>query len=106
MEEGFFDACVQCVKIDDLKKILVFERNGCWFFFNFHPENSYSGYEVEVLRGSYSTVLDSDAVEFGGFGRRDPQQRYFSMERCYGEVISLYLPCRTALVLYRESKQN
>ena len=27
----------------------------------------------------------------------------FSMERSFGEVISLYLPCRTALVLCRES---
>ena len=72
-----------------------------WFFFNFHPDAAYSGYEIEVLRGSYETILDSDGAEFGGFGRRERAQRYFSMPRQSGEVISLYLPPRTALVLKR-----
>ena len=98
---GFFDRPVQTVRIDDQGKVIVFERNGYWFFFNFHPEKSYTDYEVEVLRGSYDTVLDSDAVEFGGYGLRLSGQSYFSMERSHGEVISLYLPCRTALVLKR-----
>lgn len=97
----FFEFPVQTVKIDDDKKILIFERSGLWFFFNFHPENSYPDYEVEVLRGSYETVLDSDAKRFGGFERRALEQRYFTMERPFGEVISLYLPARTALILKR-----
>ncbi len=97
--DGFFDRPVQTVRIDDQGKVIVFERNGYWFFFNFHPENSYTDYEVEVLRGSYETVSDSDAADFGGFSRREAGQCYFSMERPYGEVISLYLPSRTALVL-------
>jgi len=98
---GFFDRPVQTVRIDDQGKVIVFERDGYWFFFNFHPENSYTDYEVEVLRGSYETVCDSDAVEFGGYGLRRAGQCYFSMPRSNGEVISLYLPSRTALVLKR-----
>jgi len=98
----FYDAVVQTVRIDNSAKVIAFERGGYWFFFNFHPEKSYTDYEVEVLRGSYGTVLDSDSMEYGGFARRHSGQRYFSMERSSGEVISLYLPCRTALVLKRE----
>ncbi len=100
---GFYDRPVQTVKIDNQGKVIAFERAGFWFFFNFHPENSYCDYEFEVLRGSYSTVLDSDAEKFDGFARRSAGQRYFTMERYDGEVISLYLPPRTALVLKREN---
>ena len=100
---GFYDAPVQTVRIDDMGKVIAFERGGYWFFFNFHPVGSYQDDEFEVLRGSYRTVLDSDAPQYGGFARRTPDQRYFSMERGFGEVISLYLPSRTALVLRRES---
>jgi 1,4-alpha-glucan branching enzyme len=100
--EGFYDVPVQTVRIDNEKKIIAFERNGNWFFFNFHPEQAYIDYEIEVLRGSYVPVLDSDDPQFDGFARRASGQRYFSMPRNFGEVISLYLPPRTALVLTRE----
>ena len=103
---GFFDRPVQCVRIDDQGKVIVFERNDYWFFFNFHPTDSYQDYEVEVMRGSYDTVLDSDDEKFGGFARRMYDQKYFSMERKFGEVISLYLPCRTALVLKKSPAEN
>lgn len=99
---GFYDRPVQCVRIDDQSKVIVFERAGYWFFFNFHPVNSYTDYEIEVLRGSYDTVLDSDDFVFGGFVRRSAGQRYFSMEQDSGEYIRLYLPSRTALVLKRQ----
>ena len=100
-QNGFYDRPVQTVRVDDQGKVLAFERSGYWFFFNFHPENAYCDYEFEVLRGSYITVLDSDETQFGGFGRRSAGQCYFTMERTFGEVISLYLPPRTALVLQR-----
>ncbi len=100
---GFFDRPVQTVRIDEQGKVIVFERDGYWFFFNFNMTASYNDYEVEVLRGSYDTVLDSDDEKFGGFARRQAGQRYFSMERSSGEVISVYLPSRTALVLKKSS---
>ena len=100
----FYDNVVQTVRIDNGDKLIAFERGGYWFFFNFHPDRAYADYEIGTLAGSYATVLDSDAPEFGGFARRTPDQRYFSMPRERGEVISLYLPPRTALVLRREKR--
>ena len=50
--------------------------------------------------------LDSDDAAFGGFARRTPGQRYFTLPRPSGEVVSLYLPPRTALVLRRESREG
>ena len=99
---GFYQSCVQTVRIDEEKQLIFFERGGYWFCFNFSPEGSYSDFEVEALPGSYATVLDSDAPEFGGFGRREAGQRYFTLPRSDGEKLSLYLPNRTVLVLKRE----
>ncbi|KAI3424010.1 uncharacterized protein J3R85_010659 [Psidium guajava] len=51
-------------------KVIVFERGGLVFVFNFHPENTYDGYKVGCdLPGKYRVALDSDAWDFGGHGR-------------------------------------
>ncbi|XP_042374372.1 1,4-alpha-glucan-branching enzyme, chloroplastic/amyloplastic-like isoform X3 [Zingiber officinale] len=51
-------------------KVIVFERGDLVFVFNFHPENTYSGYKVGCdLPGKYRVALDSDAPEFGGHGQ-------------------------------------
>jgi 1,4-alpha-glucan branching enzyme len=57
-------------------KIIVFERAGLVFAFNFHPTQSYSDYPIMVEDGRYQMILDSDAVEFGGHGRLVPNQEH------------------------------
>ena len=99
---GFYRSVVQTVRVDEEKQLLFFERDGFWFCFNFNPDRSFADYEVEAIPGSYATALDSDAAEFGGFARRAPGQRYFTLQRGDGAKLSLYLPSRTALVLERE----
>ena len=100
---GFFDCRVQTLKVDEKKKIIAFERNDLVFVFNFDSDNSFADYEIEVPGGVYHTILDSDCEDFGGFGRRKIGQQYFTISRSGGLFISLYLPCRSALVLHRQS---
>ena len=51
-------------------KVLVFERAGLLWIFNFHPTNSYTDYRVGVEEpGVYRIIIDSDSKEYGGFGR-------------------------------------
>lgn len=53
-------------------KVVVFERAGLLFVFNFHWSNSYTDYRIGVeTPGEYEIVLDSDEKEFGGHGRLD-----------------------------------
>ena len=60
-------------------KIIVFERAGLLFIFNFHPEKSFTDYKVGIQKaGTYRVVLNSDAKEFGGFERVDPATRFFT----------------------------
>ena len=60
-------------------KVIVFERAGLVFIFNFHPSNSYADYRIGIdAPGTYRTVLTTDDKEFGGFIRLDESTRYFT----------------------------
>jgi len=90
-----------CVHDDD--KILAFERAGLVSVFNFHPVRSYTDYAIPAPPGKYRMVLDSDAPVYDGHGRLTAGQVHFTRPEKKGNVsrdlLSLYLPTRTALVL-------
>ena len=89
---------------NDGDQVLAFGRGDLVFVFNFNPTRSFSDYGFLVPRGSYKTVLDSDSIEFGGYGRVDDKMEHFTlMDPLYKkqrkEWLKLYLPVRTAIVL-------
>lgn len=89
---------------NDGDQVLAFGRGDLVFVFNFNPTRSFSDYGFLVPRGSYKTVLDSDSIEFGGYGRVDDKMEHFTlMDPLYKkqrkEWLKLYLPARTAIVL-------
>ena len=94
---------IRKLKTDDSDKIMAFERGNLWFFFNFHCQNSYTDYGIEVMPGKYQLLLNSDETLFAGQNRLQPLQCYFTEPVLCGNIlkhqIKLYLPCRTALVL-------
>ena len=93
---------------NDGDQVLAFGRGDLVFVFNFNPTRSFSDYGFLVPRGSYKTVLDSDSIEFGGYGRVDDKLEHFTlMDPLYKkqrkEWLKLYLPARSALVLKKVS---
>lgn len=76
-------------------QVLAFERAGLVFIFNFNPSKSFTDYSIPVPPGNYRLLVDSDAVEFGGFGRVEPWGEYGGLN----STILTYLPSRTVLVL-------
>ncbi len=84
-------------------KVVIFQRAGLIFAFNFHPTRSYIDYQINVSPAKYCMILDSDAEEFGGHARLKPDQEHFSLPSVVGDMhkaqLSLYLPTRTAIVL-------
>ncbi|EZF22884.1 1,4-alpha-glucan-branching enzyme [Trichophyton rubrum D6] len=83
-------------------KVLVFERAGLLWVFNFHPTNSFTAYRVGVEQaGTYRIVIDTDDSEFGGFDRNAKGTRFFTTDLEWNgrkNYTELYLPTRTALV--------
>ena len=100
---GVFAYKPQVISINDSDKIIVFERGGLIFIFNFHHSDSYSDYSIEAPPGEYKLLLDSDESRFGGHSRVESGQVYHS-HPCNAEAgrryqIKLYIPCRCALVI-------
>ncbi|WEW56364.1 alpha-1,4-glucan branching enzyme [Emydomyces testavorans] len=88
-------------------KVIVFERAGLLWVFNFHATKSFADYRVGVDQpGTYRIVIDTDDGEFGGFNRNAKDTRFFTTaeewngRRNYTQV---YIPPRTALVLALEN---
>lgn len=51
-------------------KILVFEKGNILFVLNWHPNNSYNGYQIFVKKCKSVNVLwSTDDIDFGGHGR-------------------------------------
>ena len=102
---ALFDSPIRLVHTHNDDKIITFERNRLVFLFNFHPEESFSDYFFYLPSGRYDWVFDSDNRSYGGHGRLDDARKY-AYEARPGKGrpesgLDLYLPCRTALVLYR-----
>jgi len=92
---------------NETDKVLVFERAGLLWVFNFHPTNSYTDYRVGVdVPGVYRIVIDTDAKEYGGLGRNAKDTRFFTTDFSWNgrkNFTQVYLPTRSALVLALES---
>ena len=69
---------------------------------NLHPTESYPYYKVgSEFGGTYELVLDTDAVEFGGYGRLDKETAASTESGAcdwLGAGVCLYLPSRSAQV--------
>ena len=87
-------------------KVIIFERASLLFVFNFHPTLSHTDYRFEALPGKYRMIFDSDAEQYGGNKRLIQNQEHLTLsETLWGQkrnVLSLYLPTRTAIVLRSE----
>jgi 1,4-alpha-glucan branching enzyme len=86
-------------------KIIVFERAGVVFCFNFHPTKSFPGYFIGVdAPGTYKIVLDTDDKNFGGFGLLDHNTKFLTYpEHFSGRMnrLQVYLPSRVGFILAR-----
>jgi 1,4-alpha-glucan branching enzyme len=83
-------------------KVLVFERAGLLWVFNFHPTQSFVDYRVGVdVAGTYRIVLDTDDEAFGGRGRNEKGTRFFTTDLPWNNrknFLQAYIPVRSALV--------
>ena len=84
-------------------KVIMFERAGLVFAFNFHPTSSYQDYRIELQPGKYTMIFNSDDPKYGGYGHLVPDQDHFTLHENQRHFLSLYLPARTAMVLIPEN---
>jgi len=84
-------------------KVIVYERAGLLFVFNFHPTNSYTDYRVGVEEpGKYAVILTSDEKRFGGFANVSVGGEYLTTPMEWNgrkNFLQVYVPARSCLVL-------
>jgi 1,4-alpha-glucan branching enzyme len=106
-EYGILDAPEPELLLEhQMNQLLGFERVGLIFLFSFNPTQSFPDYPVDLPPGEYHLILNSDATEFGGSGRIQSGQRYFTKPASTSDgstrhAITIYLPTRTALVIQK-----
>ena len=82
-------------------RVVSFMRGDLLFIINFSPDQSWTDYDVPAAAGSYRVALSSDDQQFGGHGRIQQDQRYFTAPGPHGDNVRVYLPARSGLVLRR-----
>ncbi|KAK6844932.1 1-4-alpha-glucan branching enzyme [Apiospora arundinis] len=92
---------------NETDKIIVFERAGAVFIFNFHPSKSFSDYRIGIeVPGTYRIVLNTDRKEVGGHNRLEESTRFFTTPMEWNgrkNWTHIYIPSRCAIVLALES---
>jgi len=87
----------------EVDKVVVFERAGLLFIFNFHPTESFADYRVGIeTAGAYKIVLNSDRKEFGGHDRINENTLFHTTPLNWNDranFLQVYIPSRTAIVL-------
>ena len=100
-EKRIFTKAPISLYIDEGAQVLVYERNGVLFAFNFSPTNSYENYFIPTRgKGSYAPLLSTDEEQFGGFDRISLDVTYTASKKEDGRMgFGMYLPARTAVCL-------
>ena len=97
-EQKLFAKEAKCLFVDADKQILVYERAGLIFAFNFSPSGSRESYFIPTgKKGDFSAVLTTDEKRFGGW-ERISKMTYTAeqnADKVYG--FKTYLPARTAV---------
>jgi len=88
---------------DQGDKVIVFERAGVVFCFNFNPTKSFTDYKIGVHEpGKYKMVLDTDAEDFGGHKRLDHSTEFHTFPEPWdnrANHLYVYMPSRVGFAL-------
>jgi 1,4-alpha-glucan branching enzyme len=81
-------------------QLLCFGRGSEIFIVNLHPTKSFTDYAFPVSdEGKYTIILNSDALNFGGFGNIDDSIKHSTSFFKGVHHLKLYCPSRTAMIL-------
>ena len=95
--------------IDEEGQVLVYERGGVLFIFNFSPARSHDGFFVcaPEEQARYRAFLSTDDEVFGGWERVAKDVTYTARRAIDGRIgFQMYLPARTGICMKRVGKEE
>ncbi|KAF8351637.1 glycoside hydrolase superfamily [Amanita rubescens] len=91
---------------NETDKVIVYERAGLLFIFNFHPTSSFTDYRVGIEEpGEYRIILSSDEKKYGGFDNIALDGSFFTTPMEWNgrkNWLQVYIPTRTCIVLAKK----
>ncbi len=104
-DKNIFKKAPVSLYIDDIAKVLVYERGGVVFVLNFNPTVSHESYFVRTpARGEYKPILSTDDSCFGGWDRISMSESYTAQKNEDAVGFNIYLPARTGVCLTKNKK--
>jgi len=102
-DENFFLHPAELLYEDKAQQILAFRRNELVFVFNFNPDHSFTDFGILTGPGKFRVALNTDSLQFGGFGLIDETIDYFTGSiipdrPMINNYLKMYLPARCGLV--------
>ncbi|MBI5218078.1 MAG: alpha amylase C-terminal domain-containing protein [Bacteroidia bacterium] len=85
-------------------QILLFRRGKLFFVFNFSPARSYTDYGLEMRKGNYKIILNSDSYKYNGHDRIDDLMIYSTININKKNYLKFYLPSQSCFVVKRYEK--
>lgn len=96
----FSEGYARLIHMDEINKVLVFERGKRIFVFNWSADRAMPDYRFHApTLGKWRVILDTDETRFGGFGRIDHSVEHFADKET--QELLLYLVPRSAQILER-----
>jgi 1,4-alpha-glucan branching enzyme len=80
-------------------QVLIYNRAGLIFIYNFNPFKSFPDYGFECEEGEYKVVLSSDNRRYLGHSRLDDSMTYPTHKIDKKDFLKLYIPNRTCIIL-------
>ena len=108
-ENGIFSHDPISLWIDEEEQVLVYERGGVLFAFNFSPARSHDGYFVcaPEERARYQAFLSTDDEAFGGWERVARDVTYTARRAHDGRIgFQMYLPARSGICMKLVGKEE
>jgi len=101
--EHFFLNPAELLYENKEQQILAFRRNNLIFVFNFSPDHSYTDFGIPTGPGKFRVALNTDSLQYGGFGLVDETIDYFTGSiyndrPMNNDFLKMYLPARCGMV--------
>jgi 1,4-alpha-glucan branching enzyme len=84
-------------------QVLIFKRSDYIFVFNFNPFTSFTNYGIEVDKGEYRIIINSDSENYLGYSRINTELPYKTVKAGEKDLLKLYIPTRTCFVLEKRN---
>ncbi len=93
---------IELISDKSYDQVLIFKRARFIFVFNFNPFTSFTNYGINVEKGSYKIIIDSDSETYLGHSRLNTDILYKTNKFEQNEELKLYIPTRTCFVLEKQ----